>query len=115
MSKYCLAVGFDVDGGSSSSHGQTDTETAVVASSHGHTALEIAPAIADSIFSDIDFDPSLFIFDFEFGERGSGRGEVLLQMKKRVWIKITAILWNLVVCDHTDISGKNCTNLFKFI
>lgn len=62
LSEYCLAVCFDVDGGSSSSHGQTDTETAVGASSHGQTALAAAPAIVDSICSDIDFEPSLLFF-----------------------------------------------------
>lgn len=57
---YLAIACFDVDGGSSSSHGHTDTETAAfsvkLGSSHGQTAL--APPL-DSIFSDIDFDPSL--------------------------------------------------------
>lgn len=60
VSTYLATACFDVDGGSSSSsHGHTDTETAVfsatVLSSHGHTAC--APDA--SICSDIDFDPSL--------------------------------------------------------
>lgn len=38
---YLAMACFDVDGGSSSSHGHTDTETVVfstISSSHGHTA-----------------------------------------------------------------------------
>lgn len=54
---------FDVDGGSSSSHGQTDTETAVLShvptSSHGQTELAATGAKLDSKLSGISFVPSL--------------------------------------------------------
>lgn len=56
---------FDVEGGSSSSHGQTDTETAVFSaitvptSSHGHTEQAAPGARVDSEFSGINFVPSL--------------------------------------------------------
>lgn len=56
----CLEV---VDGGSSSSHGHTDTDTAVfsaVGSSQGHTEQDAPGAKFESTFSVGSFAPSLF-------------------------------------------------------
>lgn len=61
---YLAIACFDVDGGSSSSHGQTDTETAALSSvpvsSHGHTAQAVPALNVDSNVSGINFVPSLF-------------------------------------------------------
>lgn len=64
--KIYLAIAcFDVDGGSSSSQGQTDTETAelspVPTSSQGQHELAAPGAKVVSKFSGINFVPSLFI------------------------------------------------------
>ena len=60
---YLAMACFDVDGGSSSSQGQTDTETAelspVPTSSHGQTELAAPGAKVDSKVSGINFVPSL--------------------------------------------------------
>lgn len=56
---------FDVDGGSSSSHGQTDTETAAFSlaptSSHGQTAQAAPGNTPGSKLSGINFEVSLSI------------------------------------------------------
>lgn len=60
-----LAIGcFDVDGGSSSSHGHTDTETvafSLISSSHGHTASVEPVANVVSKFSGINLVASLYV------------------------------------------------------
>lgn len=62
---YLAIACFDVDGGSSSSQGQTDTETAelspVPTSSQGQQELAAPGAKVDSKCSGINFVPSLYI------------------------------------------------------
>lgn len=64
---YLAMACFDVEGGSSSSHGHTDTETAVLShaptSSHGQTELAAAGAKPGSKTSGISFVPSLQIIE----------------------------------------------------
>lgn len=61
---YLAMACFDVDGGSSSSHGHTDTETitfspVLISSSHGHTAQAEPVVNVVSKFSGINLVPSL--------------------------------------------------------
>lgn len=61
---YLAMACFDVDGGSSSSHGHTDTETVAVStisSSHGHTAWAELVANDGSKLSAINFVASLCV------------------------------------------------------
>lgn len=62
---------FEVDGGSSSSHGHTDTETPVL--SPGHKVLPVPGARLVSECSGTTFDPSLLwiqILKYEEKKRG---------------------------------------------
>lgn len=84
---YLAMACFDVDGGSSSSQGQTDTETAelspVPISSHGQTELAAPGAKVDSKLSGINFVPSLRHKNTI--DRGDKREEKRREKEEHIW------------------------------